>query len=303
MAEGPLGLVEQRFARRVVQVDVVRVGEDELDQAKRVVRARILAQGVGQALAQVLAPGDGGRVDFLAAGGEHAQFLFGQVAFLGEDARHGFVLEDVRRDGPGRVEHQVGDGRAEHRGLVERFADHHPGFPGQPVLVVVLQVEAGDIDDNARFGHVVHHPPGPLQVDADLADAAGDRDVHGRHGGLAGDPVRFEMVAHLKGANRRLHRSVEQIRVRGVVTGQFTGDRQPRAQGPDAVVPHARLQAAADRHRLPAAAAGDFPVPAERFLQAGVGRVGGLQFVQGLAHGGGAQGGEEGVDERGPGDG
>ena len=109
------------------------------------------------------------------------------------------------------------------------------------------------------------------------------------------------MVAGLKGADRRLHRLIEEVRVGGVVTGQLAGDRQPCAQGLDAVVPHARLQAPADRHRLPAAAAGNFPVPAQRFLQAGVGGVGGLQFVQRLAYGGTAQRAQEGVDERGPG--
>src|SRR2546426_774671 len=52
VAEGALRLSEELLARRVVQVDVVRAREQELDPTERVPRAGLLHQAIPRALGE-----------------------------------------------------------------------------------------------------------------------------------------------------------------------------------------------------------------------------------------------------------
>lgn len=110
---------------------------------------------------------------------EDAKPLFGQVSRIIDDAGHSLVFDNVRGDGPGRIEHDISDRRAKDRGLVKGLPNHDLAGPGQGVVVVILQPEAGDVDDEVGAGHVVNHPAGSLQVHPDLFDPFGDRNVHG----------------------------------------------------------------------------------------------------------------------------
>lgn len=82
------------------------------------------------------------------------------------------------------------------------MAHHDLAGPGQGVVMVILQPEAGDVDDDVGTGHVVDHPAGAFQIDPYLLDPLGGRDVHGGNGGFADHAVGLHVMSGLEGFDR-----------------------------------------------------------------------------------------------------
>ena len=130
VAVGAVGAGEQRLRRRVVQVDVVLVGEEELDLAQRIAGAGALADAevvdVGRR------PVDRRGVDHPAAR-QQLHVLAGEIAGVGREMRRDLVLRDRGRHVPVRVDDDVLDLVGEDRGLVLGRADDDAGRVGDLV--------------------------------------------------------------------------------------------------------------------------------------------------------------------------
>ena len=118
-----------------MQVDGVMVGEQELDPAERILRPRLLHQGLRGAGLAGAAPGE-------AAAGEIA----GLARLLLQQLR-----DDAGRHVPGRVDLDVADPVVEDRRLVVLLADDHPRAQDDLAVLDHVQLEARHVDlDIAR---------------------------------------------------------------------------------------------------------------------------------------------------------
>ena len=169
--------VKSSGSRRGVQVDVVLVGEHELDQAERVLGAGLLAHL--QAAVLDLLGGEAGEDVALAVG--DLEVLAGQVAdAAGADVRHQLLLDDVVGHAPVGAEDEVAHHVGEDRRVVvaDHLADDDAHGEVELVLrVVAAQDELRQVDHQRRVDVLVGQPAPALQRVLQLDDALGERDV------------------------------------------------------------------------------------------------------------------------------
>ena len=251
MAEGARAGVEQVPLLRVVHVDVVLVGESELDHAEHVLAARRLSE---VELAHIDArPVDAVGVH-LAAVVHDAQFVPGErtrrVAALAEERlvaragplEHGadFVLLDSGRHAPRRMEDHKLHVRAHLRRRRARLADDDLlGQDDGAVLVEARQLLRDVVADVER-AEVVRHPAPALQVDLNALDRLGAGVGLARH-----DECRLQAPETIM-----LWMHAAQCG-RDIAGGGEGGDDRLRLERPRLAVDHA-----AERRRVDAAAAG-----------------------------------------------
>ncbi len=252
-----------------MQVHEVRIGEHDLDQAKRIVRARILHELVRrQARRPVLVPVDRMGIHFAPAAVEHADVHALQRAGVAPQLGQLVLDQDARRNGPGRIEHDVGDLRAEDRRFALVPADDDFRRPDGFIVAEVAHVEAGDVDQHELAFHLVQGPATALEIDSDLVDPLRDRHVHRGARARTDRTVRRQAMTFLERLDRLLERRVVEVGIRGCGCPrrwrQVPRNLQPLAQHRHARVAHAGLQRGAVRNARPAASRSDCTV----FLQA-----------------------------------
>ena len=89
-----------------------------------------------------------------------------QVRLIAADLRQFVLLENGRRDGPGRVEGQACDTGFEQRRLPVRPAHLGTGLPDRHAILVDHQQRGRDVDQKTGGLEVLSHPAKTLQIDA-----------------------------------------------------------------------------------------------------------------------------------------
>ena len=172
---------EQLRLRRGVQVDVVLVGEHELDQAQRVLRARLLPH-LQAAVLHIFRRKAG---QHIALAVHHLKVLLRQVAYAaGADVRHQLLLHNVVRHAPVRAKDQVLHHVGKHRGVVvaHHLAIHHAHGEVELVLrVVAAQDKLRQIHHQRRVHVLVGQPAPALQRVLQLDHALGQRHIQALH--------------------------------------------------------------------------------------------------------------------------
>ena len=274
VAQGPVGAGEVGAGRRVVEVDVVAVGEHVLDQAQRVGRPGRLAHQqvpVGHPL-EVL----GRHVVDLGVGRERPDELVPlgreRLGALGQQLAH----RDGGRDVPERAEGGVLDLVREQRRPVPVLVGPHD-HPHRQRLAPVLE-RADPV-----LGHVDQHEPArrrdgrrALHGGPDLAGPVGRRHVEGGPGVGPDDAVGAQAEAGLRPAQ-----GVGEGRVQGGAGPRRAAQRALGSQPPAERADLGRVGlAGADERAVgdgrPPAVGGQALVAAERVREprAGVGRRG-----------------------------
>ena len=246
-AERPWAFVEQRLARRVVQVDRERVGETDDHLAQRIARAGVLTQ---EDVAGVV-PVDVRRRQRLAVGVEHLQVLAAEEGLVLADFRQLVFFPDGRRYGPGRIQRQAGDAGFEQRRLAFGAADLGAGLPHRLTALIQRQLSGGHVDHQTAGFHVLGNPAETFEIDAQLIAAGQRADVQLGNGARPDHAVSLQRMTGLKVLHRfhqhvivgvvRCHQCVCQITFVVQTTGQFRHAR----------VFHRRTQQRAVAHRLP----------------------------------------------------
>ena len=252
VAEGAPVAREEAPLGRVVQVDVVPVGEHELDATQRVARPRRLAHGEGKGARGVLGePGRAvGRAALAVGDGEAAQ-----RARVAPEARQILLHHDGARHVPGRVDDEV----LHHVGELGRLAplcvlsDHGPRAEGLAALVHDGGREVREVDPDVARAAVEVEPALALHGDEHLAEPLlGGHVERGQRRG-AGDAVGLQPRALLERGHRADERLVVEGRERA---GHEAHRREPVAQGDHGGAVVAGAQDAGLGHRRPPAARG-----------------------------------------------
>ena len=201
MTRGPIRLREECFVGRVVQVDVVIVGKEELHETERVLRPRLLPDARLLAVLVVL------------------HVLPREIAAIGGDLGGELLLLDVRRDVPVRPKddglHRVAEG-GRHLPLVLGTDDH---LHAERLLPAVVRVEPerGDVDVDVAGAEGAWQPAVALEVGGDLPRALVGRNIERGERrcverAVGGEPVailelrelRGELWTHRRGQRRRV---------------------------------------------------------------------------------------------------
>ena len=143
MTHHPRRRLEQRFGRRIVQIDVVPIGHLEFQPAQRAILPGLLLDRPIAAKSHVMA---------------------GQITGICRQFRQYFLLRDGARDVPGRVEEDVVDRRTKFRGLLVDLTDDDAGRENRSIAAE--QLEAGDrrIDDDPVLRRAARQPAKPFEV-------------------------------------------------------------------------------------------------------------------------------------------
>jgi hypothetical protein len=247
-----------------VEIDEVRIGEQDLDPPERVVGAGTLPEHVTEVLPGRPGPVDRGRIHRLAVAIEDFELLLREVSRIAPHRRQDVLGENRRRNRPRRIEDHVVDRRLEDRRLPVRLPDLDATPPEDVAVAVVRSLEPRDVHEDEVVGvDFVQRPPRPLEVDADLADSGFDRDVQLRERPRSDASVRGQAVPRLEGAHGVGERLVEGPIVQGLA-GEIARGREAAPQDRDPGVGDSGLQARARRNRGPASARRDPAILGER---------------------------------------
>src|SRR5690606_30312365 len=146
VTEEPLFLREQSARRRVVQVDVERVGEQQLDAAERVGRAGILPKDVREAAARVTAVVDAAPRHLASRVGQYTHALACEVARVTPD-RAQYLAVDAARHRPRRVQLDALHVRSEDRRGRRLLADDRARLEDHLARVQGVDTRTGHAHD------------------------------------------------------------------------------------------------------------------------------------------------------------
>ena len=130
-----------------MHVDVVAVGEEELQLAKGVLAPRRLLDRERHAPA-IGGPVNGARRHGLAARCRHLEADAVEIARVPAQLGQIFVGDDRRRNAPGRIEDHKLDLIVENRGLGVGLADDDAGLPLRLAVLHHLRLEGGLVDED-----------------------------------------------------------------------------------------------------------------------------------------------------------
>ena len=245
-----------------MQVDVVGIVELQLDEAERVVVARVLAEHVVDRLIRV--PVHLLRLQLVAVLVEDADVVIGEVGRLLLHLRDQVLLDDRSRDRPERIEANLVDLARQDRRLPVDFADDGNVAGHNHAVLDRLDLRAGDVHQHVAVRCLLHRFDA-IEVGLQLRKADLCRNVERIERARADDAVGRNAVALLETLHGGKHIGVERLRIAACLPKITRGDQAP-AKLDHVRIAHADLKRFVGRHARPAAARDEVLVDIDRLL-------------------------------------
>src|SRR5688572_9419252 len=154
-------LALKQFTRgRIMQVNVIAVGKNKLDAAKRVVRTWRLHEGKWEGASRVISEVDRSGVARTTRRVDKTHVHTRQVPAIPPHKLKDFVY-DAGRNRPGRIELNVLDRGRENRRPRVTLTDDGAGFEYDVLASQQVHLGAGDIHDHERIRQITRDPAGP----------------------------------------------------------------------------------------------------------------------------------------------
>ena len=192
------------------------------------------------------------------------------------------ACDDARRHGPGRVEDEIVDLRAEERRLAVGLADLHARTPHDVLPLDDVRRVSGDVHHDELLRQVVQQHAPAVEVDPQHAHALREWHIELLDRSRAGDAVAFESHPRLEVAHGGLERRVVGSGIRRLDGGEIAARGKARAQERNPRVARAGLERSPGRNRRRFRACQGRAITRQLALQADVDAVCRLQRLDTL---------------------